>query len=91
MYIKVHTDFNISDTVGVWGYGNYGGTVYVYDGYIEMQSDGRLDTDEYMTMLVQFPSKTFNTSNFINHDFEYYLNMAEEGSENIKGHLIVVE
>lgn len=50
-----------------------------------MQSDGRLDTDEYMTMLVQFPSKTFNTSNFINHDFEYYLNMAEEGSEKYQG------
>ena len=50
-----------------------------------MQSDGRLDTDEYMTMLVQFPSKTFNTSNFIDHDFEYYLNMAEEGSEKYQG------
>lgn len=86
VYIKVHTDFNISDTVGVWGYGNYAGFTYVNKkGYIEMQSDGRLDTDEYMTMLVQFPSKTFNTSNFINHDFEYYLNMAEEGSEKYQG------
>ena len=80
VYIKVHTNFNIPDSVGVWGYGNYGGTAYVYDGYIEMQSDGRLDTDEYMTMLVQFPSESFNTANSLNHDFDYYLNMAEEGS-----------
>ena len=79
-YIKVHTDFDISDSVDVWGYGNYGGTAYVYDGYIEMQSDGRLATDEYMTMLVKFPSNTFNTSNSLNHDFDYYYKMAEEGS-----------
>ncbi len=80
VYIKVHTNFNIPDSVGVWGYGNYGGTAYVYDGYIEMQSDGNLDTNEYMTMLVQFPSNSFYTSNSLNHDFNYYLNMAEEGS-----------
>lgn len=80
VYIKVHTDFNIPNSVGVWGYGNYGGTAYVYDGYIEMQSDGRLDTSEYMTMLVQFPSNSFNTSNNLNHNFDYYLDMAEDGS-----------
>lgn len=79
-YIKIHTDFNIPDSVDVWGYGNYGGTAYVYDGYIEMQSDGRLATNEYMTMLVKFPSNTFNTSNSLNHDFNYYYEMAEEGS-----------
>lgn len=79
-YIKIHTDFDIHDSVDVWGYGNYGGTAYVYDGYIEMQSDGRLAKDEYMTMLVKFPSDTFNTSNTLNHDFEYYYNMAEKGS-----------
>ena len=46
-YIKIYTDFNIEDTIDVWGYGNYGGTAYVYDGYIEMQppEDG-LDKDE---------------------------------------------
>ena len=80
VYIKIHTNFNISDSTDVWGYGNYGGTAYVYNGYIEMQSDGRLDTDEYMTILVKFPKGTFNTSSNINHDFNYYYDMAEEGS-----------
>ncbi len=79
-YIKIHTDFNIPDSVGVWGYGNYGGTAYVYDGYIEMQSDGRLETYEYMTILVQFPEGTFQTTNTLDHDFDYYLNKANEGS-----------
>ena len=80
VYIKIYTDFRISDTTDVWGYGNYGGTCYVYDGYIEMQSDGRLASDEYMTILVKFPSGTFNTSNSLDHNFDYYFNMSQEGS-----------
>lgn len=79
-YIKIHTDFTIPDTTDVWGYGNYGGTAYVYNGYIEMQSDGQLDTDEYMTILVKFPLGTFNTMNSLKHNFDYYYNMAQEGS-----------
>lgn len=79
-YIKIHTNFNISDSVGVWGYGNYGGTAYVYNGYIEMQSSGSLSSDEYMTILVQFPSNTFNCNNKLNYDFEHYHNMAEKGA-----------
>lgn len=80
VYIKIHSNNYIADTVGVWGYGNYGGTSYVYDGYIEMQSDGRLEKNEYMTILVKFPLGTFNTTNRLNKTFEYYYNMAEEGA-----------
>lgn len=80
VYIIIYTNFKISDTTGVWGYGNYGGTAYVYNGYIEMQSDGRLDTNEYMTILVKFPRGTFNTRSKLNHNFNYYFNMAEKGS-----------
>lgn len=80
VYIKIHTNFRISDTTDVWGYGNYGGTAYVYDGYIEMQSDGTLATNEYMTVLVKFPLGTFKTNNKLNSDFQYYYEMAEEGS-----------
>lgn len=80
VYIKIHTDFNIPETTDVWGYGNYGGTAYVYNGYIEMQSDGSLDTSEYMTILVKFPQGTFNTENTIGEDFDYYYNMAEQGA-----------
>lgn len=79
-YIKIHTDFRIKDTVDVWGYGNYGGTAYVYDGYIEMQSDGALSTDEYMTILVKFPLGTFNTTNKLSNSFDHYYNMSQENS-----------
>ena len=80
VYIKIHTNFEIEDTIDVWGYGNYGGTAYVYDGFIEMQSDGVLATDEYMTILVKFPLGTFNVTNKLNNNFEYYYNKAEEGT-----------
>ena len=84
VYIKISSYYNIPDTTPVWGYGNYGGTAYVYDGYIEMQSDGRLDSDEYMTILVKFPINTFDTSNVINQNFDYYYNMAQEGATEYK-------
>ena len=80
VYIKIHSDFKIPMSTDVWGYGNYGGTAYVYNGYIEMQSDGRLATNEYMTILVKFPKGTFDTTNKLNLNFDYYLNIAEEGT-----------
>lgn len=85
VYIKIYTDSPIADDIDVWGYGNYGGTAYVYDGYIEMQSDGRLASSEYMTILVKFPLGTFNTTNELDYDFNHYLDMAQEGATSYKG------
>ena len=81
VYIKIYADEDFEDTLDVWGYGNYGGYVYVHDGYIEMSSDGSLDSDEYMTILAKFPKGTFDTSNNQSSEsFSYYLDMAEEGA-----------
>ena len=80
-YIKIHSDFEYEDTLDVWGFGNYGGTCYVYNGYIEMQSDGSLSSNEYMTILIKFPENTFDiANNFYEKDFDEYLSMAQEGS-----------
>lgn len=78
--IKIYTDSYIKDSIDVWGYGNYGGLAYVNNGAIYMDSDGSLSTSEYMTILVKFPLGTFNASNKLDHDFDYYYQMAEEGS-----------
>ncbi len=78
--IKIHAGFGIKDTVDVWGYGNYGGLAYVNNDAIYMKSDGMLDTDEYMTILVKFPLDTFNCSNELDYDFDHFFKMAEEGS-----------
>lgn len=76
--IKIYADEPIEDTIDVWGYGNYGGLCYVSDGAIHMYKEN-LNTSEYMTLLAKFPLKTYNCSNKINKNFEYYYNMAEKG------------
>lgn len=78
--IKIHSDFKYSDTLDVWGYGKYGAPCYVYDGVIEMTSEGAIGSNEYMTILVKFPANSFNTTATMNNDFNYYLDMANEGA-----------
>lgn len=79
--IKIYADQRFHDSLDVWGYGNYGGTAYVYDGIIEMNSDGNLSADEYMTLLVKFPANTFNiVNNSLDKDFNHYYEMAEDGA-----------
>ncbi len=77
--IVIWSDQYFSSEIPVWGYGNYGGTAYVYDGKIEMNSDGALDSSEYMTILVEFPLGMFETDNILNKSFNEYFEMAEEG------------
>jgi len=80
VYIKIYSDFEYADDLDVWGYGNYGGYAYVYDGYIELVHESELDSNEYMTVLVKFPKNTFNTSSILEQNFDYYLDMAEDGA-----------
>ena len=83
--IKIHAGFKFADTIDVWGYGNYGGLAYVYDGNILLESNGSLGKSEYMTVLAKFPLGTFNTKNKLNYDFDYYLEMSKKGSKSYKG------
>ena len=78
--IKIHADQYFPETIDVWGYGNYGGLCYVDSGSIYMSSNGRLSTSEYMIILAKFPIGTFTTTNKLNNNFNYYYEMAEEGS-----------
>ncbi len=82
VYIKIYSDFKYSDDLDVWGFGNYGGTAYVYDGYIEVASNEELDTNEYMTVLIKYPKGSFDTTenSDLTKEFESYLNQAQEGS-----------
>ncbi len=78
--IKINTYDYLDEEIPVWGFGNYGGTAYVYDERIEVNSDGRLDSDEYMTVLVKFPKDYFDNDNYYDANFEDYLEMAQEGA-----------
>jgi uncharacterized membrane protein YgcG len=79
LYVKIHSDFEYSDELDVWGYG-YDGYAYVYDGYIEMSTKKDLAPEEYMVVLIKFPEGTFETNSTIDNDFSYYFTMAEEGA-----------
>ena len=81
VYIKIYGSKAFESTLDVWGYGNYGGTAYVYDGYIEMQPPEKgLKSSDYMTILVKFPEGYFNTTNKINKSFNEVFEGAEDGS-----------
>ena len=78
-------DFSVEGTLDVWGYGKKGAPCYVYDGYIEMTTDGKtLSSNEYMTILVKFPKDTFNKNNVLDNDFDYYFKQAEKGADKYK-------
>ena len=79
VFINISSDLYFPSSIDVWGYGNEGGTAYVDNGTITMTSEGSLNRNEYMTILVKLPSGTFNTKNDLNQNFEYYYNLAEEG------------
>jgi len=79
------SDFKYEDTLDVWGYGKYGAPCYVYDGVIEMTSDGSISSSEYMTILVKFPKDTFNLDITLDKTFDEFLNMANEGATNYSG------
>ena len=82
VFIRIYSDFKYEDTLDVWGYGKYGAPCYVYDGKIEMTSDGVLKSSEYLTVLVKFPKGTFNTNSVLDNSFDDYYNMAEKGATN---------
>lgn len=79
--IKIYSDNAFEDTIPVWGYGNYGGHCYVNNGAIYMQSNGKLASDEYMTLLAKFPKGMFNSNNNLNNSFEYYFQKAQDGAK----------
>lgn len=80
VYVKIYSDFRYSDTLDIWGYGKYGMPTYVYDGYIEIDSEGKVYNDEYITILIKFPSGSFASKVTLDKSFEEYYNMAEEGA-----------
>ena len=80
--IKVHSDFKYDDTWDMWGYGDKGAPAFIDKaGYIEMESNGPLSKDEYLTMLVKFPKDTFNTSNKINKSWDAIKKEADKGAK----------
>ena len=79
--IRIYADKNFSDTIELWGYGKKDGICGVKDGVIYIRSEGVLKKSEYITILVKLPKGMFNTINNLQHDFNYYYEMAEKGAK----------
>lgn len=79
-HVKISSYYKFPDNLDVWGYG-YKGYAYVKDGVIEASNEGDMD-DNYVVLLVKFPTETFNTN--ISYDnfttFNDVYNRAEEGT-----------
>ena len=69
-------DFDPNDT-GIWGFG-YEGEYNFKDGKYYAESSGDV---QYVVGMMRFPKGTFNTSYKIDENFDYYADMAIEGSD----------
>lgn len=79
--VTIYSDFRYSG-IELHGYGKYGAYNELRDGKIYIDSRGSVASDEYITILVKFPKGTFDTSNELDNNFNYYYDMAEEGAIN---------
>ena len=81
--VTVSSFYEFPDTIDVWGFG-YQGLAVPMNGKIVMTNDGYTVKDNYVVLLVKFPSGTFTTDNY-NGDFGSFddvLKMAQEGTFN---------
>ena len=79
--IKISGYYEYPDDLPVWGFGMYGALCYVKDGAIYMNSEGKVDSDQYLTLLAKFPKGKFETTSRYTESFDHYKDMAEDGAE----------
>lgn len=68
---------SFDDEVLMWGFG-FEGDVHNVDGEILAKSDGDV---QYGQVMLRFPKGSFDTSYHIDKDFDFYADMAQEGSD----------
>lgn len=86
--IKIRSDKTFDDNVLVWGFGEDGGVCRVNNGIVEMKSKNGLRINEYMTLLVKFPTNFFSSNNNSYESFDYYYNKAMKGARKTNTEII---
>lgn len=76
---KEGTDF-ASDEVGVWAFG-FNGEIYVQEGEVQAWSNANLDSDDYVTIMCQFPRDMFDTRNIHDGSFDEMKERALKNSD----------
>lgn len=69
-----------SDDVKVWAFG-FDGTIFVEDGEVLAESNGRLSSDDYVNIMCRFPRKMFDTENVVEGSFSSMQDQAFSGSD----------
>ena len=79
--IKIYSDFRYEDSWGVWVFGKgMKDNNYIYDGVFGVEFDQKINSDEYVVVLMQFPKGTFQTNSVLDNEFDSYLEMAKKGA-----------
>lgn len=69
----------------IWSFGYPNGNIkYSEEGYIYMDSNGKLPSTNYMTMLIKFENQEFNVTSKNNRTFQSIYDEAMKGTENDK-------
>ena len=71
-----------TDNIEFWSYGN-NGVINIEDGLIVFDSKGRLYAEDYMTTLIKYKNKIFNTTSYDNRSFDQIKNIAMDGTKSI--------
>lgn len=79
--ITIRSNFSYNN-IEIHSYGRGATSNRLINGKIYLDSNGVVDTSEYMTVLIKFPRNTFNNNYYLDNDFEYYHDMANEGAIN---------
>ena len=85
--IKGIEDFS-TDNIEFWSYGN-NGVINIEDGLIVFNSKGRLYKEDYMTILIKYKNKIFNTTSYDNKNFEQIKKSAMNGTKSIDAKEVV--
>lgn len=79
--ITISSDHNFKEIGALlWGYG-YEGIADIVDGNIVLKNTKELSSSNYVTFLVQLPNNTFNTTDYVNDNFDSLFKQAEVGVE----------
>ncbi|MCI8352987.1 MAG: DUF2207 domain-containing protein [Clostridia bacterium] len=75
--IKIYADTKFNEKNSkIWAFGYKGGDINFSNGSIIMKSNGRLGSSSYMTTLIKFENRIFNTTNKVNRTFNDIYNEA---------------
>ena len=80
--ITISSNYNFNEIGALlWGYG-YEGVADIIDGKIILRNTEKFQSSNYVTFLVELPNNNFNTTDYVNDNFDKLFNQAEVGVEN---------